>query len=140
VFDAPIASFKHKIDIALKSTVGGLVAGAAALVALGFFCAALFLWLDERYGAIAAALVLGGVFVLIALIAVLVVVIVRRRRLPPAARKSWWADPSLLAAALSAGSRTLGRKQITLAVLAGAFVLGMLLNRPPRAPDDDQNG
>ena len=40
MFDGPIASLKHKIDLALKSTVGGAVAAAAGLVALGFFCAA----------------------------------------------------------------------------------------------------
>ena len=140
MFDAPIANFKHKIDLALKSTVGGMIAAAAALAALGFFCAALFLWLDARYGAITAALVLGGIFTLLALIAILVVVIMRRMQPPPPPpRKSaWWADPALLAAALEV-SRTLGRKRVTTAVLVGAFVLGILLNRPPRKPDDSQS-
>jgi hypothetical protein len=135
VFDAPIANFKHKLDLALKSTVGGTVALAAVLVALGFYCAALFLWLDARYGAITAALVLGGVFTLVALVAVLVVVVLRRAPPPPAPRRSaWWADPALLAAALDV-SRTLGRKRVTTAVLAGAVVLGVLLTRPPHRPD-----
>ena len=89
VFDAPIANLKHKIDLALKSTIGGIVALAAALVALGFFCAALFMWLDERYGAIMAALVLGGAFTFVALVAVIVILILRRnssRRLRRRAR------------------------------------------------------
>jgi hypothetical protein len=133
VFDAPIANLKHKIDLALKSTIGGIVALAATVIALGFFCAALFMWLEERYGAITAALVLGGAFTFIALVAVIVILIMRRRAPPPPPpRKSaWWADPALLATALDI-TKALGRRRITTAVLVGAFVLGILLNRPPR--------
>jgi hypothetical protein len=133
VFDAPIANLKHKIDLALKSTLGGIVALAAALVALGFFCAALFLWLDERYGAITAALVLGGAFTFVALVAVIVILIIRGRSPPPPPprKAAWWADPVLLATALDI-TKALGRRRITTAVLVGAFVLGVLLNRPPR--------
>jgi hypothetical protein len=133
VFDAPIANLKHKIDLALKSTVGGIVALAAVLIALGFFCAALFMWLEERYGAITAALVLGGIFVFIALVAVIVILIMRHRAPPPPPprKTAWWADPALLATALDV-TKTLGRRRITTAVLVGAFVLGILLNRAPR--------
>jgi hypothetical protein len=136
VFDAQIGNLKHKIDLALKSTLGGIVALAAALVALGFFCAALFLWLDDHYGAITAALVLGGAFTFVALVAVIIVLIVRNRPPPPAPpRKAvWWADPVLLATALDV-SKVLGRKRITTALLVGAFVLGVLLNRPPRTDE-----
>ena len=59
MFDAAIANLKHKIDLALKSTIGGIVAAASALIAMAFFCAAAFLWLEGRYGAIVASLVLG---------------------------------------------------------------------------------
>jgi lysylphosphatidylglycerol synthetase-like protein (DUF2156 family) len=133
VFDAPIANLKHKIDLALKSTLGGIVALAAVLIALGFFCAALFMWLEELYGAIMAALVLGGIFIFIALVAVIVILIMRHRATPPPPpRKSaWWADPVLLATALDI-TKTFGRKRVTTAVLVGAFVLGVLLNRAPR--------
>jgi lysylphosphatidylglycerol synthetase-like protein (DUF2156 family) len=133
VFDASIANLKHKIDLALKSTIGAIVALAAALVALGFFCAALFLWLETRYGAITATLILGGIFAFLALVALIVVLILRRSPPPPPppARKSaWWADPALLATALDI-TKVLGRKRITTAVLVGAFVLGVLLNRAP---------
>lgn len=133
MFDAPIANLKHKIDLALKSTLGGIVALAAVLIALGFFCAALFMWLEELYGAIMAALVLGGIFIFIALVAVIVILIMRHRATPPPPpRKSaWWADPVLLATALDI-TKTFGRKRVTTAVLVGAFVLGVLLNRAPR--------
>ncbi len=128
MFDAPIANLKHKLDLAVKSTIVGVVACACVLIALAFFCAALFLWLAERYGAIAAALVLGGVFTILALVAVIVILILRRRTPPPPPprKAAWWADPVLLATALDI-TRTLGRKRLATAVLVGAFAVGMLL-------------
>jgi hypothetical protein len=135
VFDAPIASLKHKIDLALKTTVGGAVAAAAGLVAFGFFCAAGFMWLADLYGAIAAALVIGGIFLFVALVAVLAVLLMRRKPPPPIARqKAWWSDPALLATALEVG-RTLGPRRVASAVLIGAFLIGMMINRPPRKPE-----
>ena len=138
MFDAAIANLKHRIDLALKSTIGGIVAAAAALIAMAFFCAAAFLWLDERYGAITASLALGGAFTFLALIVVIVVLIVRRRSPPPPPppRKSaWWADPALLATVLDV-TRGLGRRRVATAALVGAFVLGILLNRAPRKGED----
>jgi hypothetical protein len=135
VFDGPIASLKHKIDIALKSTVGGIVALAAAVVALGFFCAAAFMWLEQRLDPIAAALILGGVFLALALAAALTVVLVQRKPPPPPPpHKAWWSDPALLATALDIG-RTLGPRRAATAVLIGAFLIGMMINRPPRKPE-----
>lgn len=135
MFDGPIASLRHKIDLALKTTAGGAVALAAAFVAIGFFCAAGFMWLEQRYGAIAAALILGGAFLFLSLVAVLVVVLLRRKLPPPAAHhKAWWTDPALLATALDIG-QVLGRRRVASAVVVSAFVIGMLLNRPPRKPE-----
>jgi hypothetical protein len=132
VFDAPIASLKHKIDLALKTTMGGAVAAIAGLIAFAFFCAAGFMWLADQYGAIAAALIVGGIFLFVALVAVLVVVLLRRKPPPPMPRqKAWWADPALLATALDVG-RTLGPRRVASAVLIGAFLIGMMINRPPR--------
>jgi hypothetical protein len=137
VFDAPIANLKHKVDLALKTTVGGIVAGAAVLVALGFFAAA-YMWLDRRYDSITAALVMGGAFVAIALIAVIVILILHGRKPPPPPpRKApLWADPALLATALDL-TRVLGRKRLTVAVLVGAFAVGMLLQKTSRKSEDD---
>jgi hypothetical protein len=136
VFEGPIASLRHKIDIAWKSTAGGVVAMVAAVVALGFFCAALFMWLERLYGPIAAALMVGGIFLFIALVAVLAIVLVQRKP-PPPRQKAWWSDPALLATALDIG-RTLGPRRAATAVLIGAFLIGMMINRPPRRPDQDR--
>jgi hypothetical protein len=137
VFDAPIANLKHKVDLALKTTVGGIVAGAAVLVALGFFAAAAYMWLARRYDSISAALVMGGAFICIALIAVIVILILRGRKPPPPPpRKApLWADPVLLATVLDI-TRTLGRKRMTVAVLVGAFAVGLLLQKTSRKGDD----
>jgi amino acid transporter len=136
VFDGLIANLKHNIDLAVKTTLCGVLALVACVVALAFLCAAAFMWIAQSHGAIAAALVLAGAFMVLALIAVLVAWILHRRKPPPPPRRqrAWWADPALLAAALDV-SRVLGRRRVGLAVLAGAFVLGILLNRPPRKPD-----
>ncbi len=137
MLEGPIASLKHKIDLALKSTVGGFVALVTALVAIGFFCAAAFMWLARRLDPIAAALIIGGFFLLLALIAVLCVVLVQRRPPPPPPprAKAWWSDPALLATALDIG-RTLGPRRAATAVLVGAFLIGMMINRPPRKPPE----
>src|SRR5262249_53208041 len=128
---------KHKIDIALKSTVGGVVALAAAVVALGFFCAAAFMWLEQRLDPISAALILGGAFLALALIAVIAILLVQRKPPPPPPprAKSIWADPALPATALDIG-RPLGPKRAATAVLIGAFLIGMMINRPPRSPKE----
>lgn len=137
MFEGPIASLKHTIDVALKSTVGGIVALVTALVAIGFFCAATFMWLEQRLDAIAAALIVGGFFLLLSLVAVLIIVLVQRKPPPPPPprQKSFWADPALLATALDIG-RTLGPRRAATAVLIGAFLIGMMINRPPRDPEE----
>jgi hypothetical protein len=137
VLEAPIASLKHKLDLALKSTVGGIAALVTAVVAIGFFCAAAFMWLEQRLDPIAAALIIGGFFLLLALIAVLCVVVVQRKPPPPPPprHKAWWSDPALLATALDIG-RTLGPRRTATAVLVGAFLIGMMINRPPHKPGE----
>ena len=138
MFEGPIAGVRHKIDVALKTTAGALVALAAVVIALGFFCAAAFLWIEVRYGAVEAALILGGAFVVIALIALVAVVLVQRRKPPPPppSARPLWTDPALLAAALDVG-RTLGRRRgVAVGVLIAAFVIGAVLPRMPRRPEE----
>jgi hypothetical protein len=138
VFDTPIADLKRKLDIAVKSTIGIVVAFAAALVALGFFCAAAFLWLAGRYGSVLAALVMGGAFTFLAFVALIVALLIRHRKPPPPEpprRAAWWADPALLSAALDV-SRALGRRRVATAALMGAVVFGLML-RPSRKREDE---
>jgi hypothetical protein len=142
VLEGPIAIVKHKVDVALKTAIGGLIALTAIVVALGFFCAAAFLWIETRYGVIEAALILAGAFVVIAVIALIAVAVVQRRKpppSPPAARKPWWTDPALAAAALDAG-RGLGRRRgVAVTMVIAAFAIGALLPWMPRRPPKDRD-
>jgi len=132
VLTHPIARLRHKIDLTVKTTACGAVALGAGLVALGFFCAAAFMRIAQDQGTIVAALALGVAFVVVAFVAVLVAVVLRRRKPPPMPTAAWWNDPALLATALQV-TRVLGRRRMTSAVLVGAFLVGLLLNRSPRA-------
>jgi Putative Actinobacterial Holin-X, holin superfamily III len=130
-----VRDVKERIDTAVKMTGWCVIAGAAALVMLGFFCAALFLWIVERNGPIVACLVLGGVFLLIMIIAAIALANVRRRRAQRArlaranASAQWWRDPAVIATGLQVG-RTLGAGRALPLVLLGAFALGLVLSRP----------
>ena len=137
MFDGPIASLKHKLGLALRTTIGLAVALGTVVIALGFFCAALFLWIARDFGPIVASLVLGGAFLAITVIALLVVLVINRRPPPPPPppRRDWWQDPAMLATMLDIG-RTLGRRRTTAAVLVAAVVLGVVLARPPRDPEN----
>lgn len=59
----------------------GAGAGIAALVSVGFFSGAGFLWLRDQWGAIAAALTFGGIYFVIAII--LALLAAARRPLEP---------------------------------------------------------
>ena len=142
MFEGQIAGIRHKLDVALKTTAGALVALTAVVVAVAFFSAALFLWIEARYGAVEAALILGGAYVALALIAFIAVVVVQRRKPPPpppraaAARPPWWTDPAVLMAGLDV-SRALGRRRgVAVGVLIAAFVIGAMLPRVPRQDQD----
>jgi ethanolamine transporter EutH len=136
VFDGQIAHIKYKIDLALKTTACGVVALAALLVAAGFFCAATFAWIQQGYGTVTACLALGGIFVLLGLVALIVALLLRRGKEPPppVSKKAWWNDPVMLAAALDV-SRTLGVRKTASIALVGAFVVGLLLSRSGRKPE-----
>jgi hypothetical protein len=131
VLTHPIARLKHKIDLTVKTTACGAAAFAAVLVAVGFLCAAAFLWVAQGYGAIAAALVLAGAFALLALVAVLIALLLRRHEPPPPPPSALWNDPAMLATALDI-VRTFGRGRTTAAVLVSAFLGGMLLSHSSR--------
>src|SRR5882724_6943994 len=59
--------------------VWAAIAAVAATVAMVFLLIAAFIWLADRFDPLTAGLVLGGVFVLIALIAIVACLIARRR-------------------------------------------------------------
>jgi hypothetical protein len=132
VIAGPVSALKHKLDLVVKTTAWGSVAAAAAVIALGFFCAAGFVWLAREYGTITACLALGGLFVIIALIALIAIAIVRHRP-PPPPQRAWWADPAVIASALDA-TRALGGRRVAPAALISAFLFGFMLSRSGPRP------
>jgi hypothetical protein len=127
--------------------VWAAVAAAASTVALVFLLIAAFIWLAGRYDALTAGLVLGGVFVLIALVAIVACLIARRRnmeraRLELAARSSSASllDPKLLAMGFQIGQAIGWRRLASLAavgLLAAGLAKEWFASDKPPAQDDE---
>jgi len=123
-----------------------IIAAIAALVAVVFLLIAAFIWLADRYDPLIAGLVLGGCFVLVALIALAVCLVLRsntrkRARLELAARQSNtnWLDPKLLAIGVQIGQTVGWRRIVTLAAV-GVIAAGLAKewsSREQPAADDD---
>ena len=105
--------------------VWAIIAAIAATVASVFLLIAVFVWLADRYGSLTAGLVLGGVFIVVALIALIACVVTRHRnmeraRLELAARNSagaGWLDPKLLGVGFQIGQAIGWRKLAALAAV-----------------------
>jgi type VI protein secretion system component VasK len=120
-------TLKAQASTGLSSAIAisAMVALAAAVVAAVFFIVALYVWLADVYDSLIAALIVAGVFVLIAVIAVVVCLTVRRRnmeraRLELAARSSSapWLDPKLVAMGYQIGQAIGWRRLASLAAVA----------------------
>jgi type VI protein secretion system component VasK len=128
--------------------VWAVIAAVASTVALVFLLTAAFVWLADRYDSLTAGLVLGGVFVLIALIAVIACIVTRRRnmeraRLELAARSSANAnlfDPKLLGVGFQIGQAIGWRKLAALAAvgLVAAGLAKEWLGRGGTPPTSDE--
>ncbi len=131
-----VRDLRDRLDAAVKTSVWSTVAAAAAFIMLGFLCAALFLYLQNEWGAILACLVLAGAFLVFLLIAVVAIAMVRQRqrRLAQAraqanqAAGQWLRDPVVVTTALQV-ARTLGLRRAAPLLLLGAFVVGLVLSR-----------
>ena len=124
---------KVRLDAGVKAVIWGVIATSAGVVAIGLLCAALFIWIDGRFGPIWACVALAGAFLLVVCIATAAIVSIRRRQARVlTARKQSAAtllrDPAVLTLALQVG-RTLGFKRVIPLALLGAFVVGVVLSR-----------
>jgi uncharacterized membrane protein len=131
-----LKSLGREITLAVQARSG--LTGAAvvlfALIALAllttfvFLCVAGYAWFALQVGSAFAALIMAGIFVLIAVIAAIVCAMARRRAreraiLERAARAhapSWLLDPRILSAAVQAG-RSLGWQRIVPVALLGVM-------------------
>lgn len=128
--------------------VWAVIAVVAAVVALVFLLTAAFVWLADRYGSLTAGLVLGGIFVLIALIALIACLVTRRRnieraRLELAARNSagaGWLDPKLLGVGFQMG-QAIGWRRLAALAAVGLLTAGLAkewFGRTETPPDGDE--
>jgi hypothetical protein len=127
--------------------IWAVVAVLAAAVALVFLLIAAFIWLADRYDALTAGLVLGGVFLGVALIALVACLMVRRRNIARARREleararagANWLDPKLIAVGLQVGQAIGWRKLISLAAVAlvAAGVAREWYGKSEADPDDE---
>lgn len=124
----------HEITLTVQARTGATPALAvwlavfalAALTAFAFLCVAGYQWFALQLGSVFAALIMTGIFALIAVIAAVICALSRRRAreraiLERAARAhapSWLLDPRLVAAAVQFG-RTLGWQRIVPIALLG---------------------
>jgi hypothetical protein len=115
---------KAKSGFGPQLIVWFLIAAVSLTLALGFLCAAAFMWLANRYDAVTAGLILAGVFLAIAIIAAVAAGMAQQRyreraRLELAARShAGWLDPKLVAVGFEIG-RTLGWRRIIALAAAG---------------------
>jgi hypothetical protein len=111
--------------------VWSLIAVVSLALALGFLCTAAFVWLANRYDAVTAGLMLGAVFLLIAIIAAIAGWIARQRNIERARRElaarshaGGWLDPKFLAVGIEIG-RTLGWRRIATLAAVGILAAGL---------------
>jgi hypothetical protein len=125
-----------------------LIAAVALALALGFLCAAGFVWLASRTDAMTASLVFGGGFLLIAIMAAVAGWIARLRNMEQARRElaqrsqAGLFDPKFLAVGLQIG-RALGWRRVVTLAAAGLLAAGLAKewlgsgDRKPEVPDSD---
>ena len=89
--------------------VCGLVAVVFGILTAAFILLIAFIWLAERYGALLAAAILAGLFLVVTIVAIVCSLQSRRRTIERAevalaARKQRiWLDPKLVAGAVQGG-------------------------------------
>jgi hypothetical protein len=126
-----------------------LVIAALALMAAGVsFLVAAFVWLEHRFGGVKAGLILGGVLVLIAVIAALIAYFLRQQSVARAKReleerrRTSLMDPGLIPIALQIG-QTLGWKRLAALAAVGVFAAGLarewLGERKDKSGDGDKD-
>jgi hypothetical protein len=134
MFSHLLAPLRAKVNLAVTSVACYVVAGVAGAIALAFGIAALFTWLDDQYGTIAACLTVAALFVVLAVIPIIVLALARkaeeRRVLLAAAkaRQTQWINPATLSLGLQA-ARMLGRNRGIAMAAVGSVLAGWLISQ-----------
>jgi len=136
VFDDLVLDLKARVHTAAIAAVWGSIAAVSVVAVLFFSCLGTFVWTSQHYGWVAASFVLGGFFLIAAVISSLAFVVVRRGDNPPtspvptASRAQWWLDPAVLTIGLQLG-RSIGARRLIPVLLVGALGAGWIMSRSP---------
>jgi putative flippase GtrA len=149
MFGRMIDDLKESTGTAVRQTSLAAAAAFALLVTTAFLCAALFVFMLQKYGPVEACLAGAGVFFVITLIAAVCYMVRRnqlRVRAEEAAREAarsarsaasnMLADPMLLAAGLQV-VRAIGVKKLIPILAIGGVALGFMMSRGAGAADDE---
>ena len=126
---------KTKAHNAAFAAVWGSIAAVSVVSMLFFLCLGTFVWTSQHYDWVVASLVLGGFFLIAAVVSSFAfIVVLRGSNCPPSAlpatrRVQWWLDPALLGMGLQLG-RTMGARSTLLVLVVGALGVGWILSHP----------
>jgi type VI protein secretion system component VasK len=121
---------KSKTGFGPGILIGIILAAALSVAALVFFCVAMFVLLEDHFGPLQGALIMSGVFFLLAVIAAITTIIARRRAMEHARQAlaargtSALFDTSMLPLGLQIG-RMIGWRRL-LPIAAVALIAAML--------------
>jgi hypothetical protein len=144
MFQRMIDDFRDSTGIALRLTSLAAAAALALLVTTSFLCAALFVFVLQKYGLIEACLTGAGVFFVVTLIAAGCYIARKNKVEARAARAaetaksaahSALADPMLVAAGIQV-IRAVGIKKLIPILAIGGLALGFLASRNAAASDE----
>ena len=136
-----IDDLKTTSAVALRLSGLAVACAVALFIAIGFFCAAIFIVILDKYGLPQACLAGAVVFLIVTWIAALAYVLYRRqvRREAEAEKSSLlstaFSDPAMIAAALQV-ARTIGFKRLVPLLAIAGVAFGLSANR--RRDDGDQ--
>ena len=144
MFQRMIDDFKDSTGIALRLTSLAAAAALALLVTTSFLCAALFVFVLQKYGPVEACLTGAAVFFVVTLIAAGCYIVRKNKVEARAARaaesaksavQSALADPMLVAAGIQV-IRAIGIKKLIPILAVGGLALGFLASRNTAASDE----
>ena len=118
-----------KSGLSSAFVAGTLLGLASAGITFAFALVTVFVWLARRYDALTAGLLLGGLFLLITIVALAFALYLRRRTIAraelalAAQRHALWLDPRLVGTAVQM-SRTVGLRRVLPLVAVAILAAG----------------
>jgi hypothetical protein len=133
MFQRWVDDFKESVATTLRLSSLAAAAAIALFIALGFLCAALFVFVLQNYGPVQACLAGAAVFLAVTLIAAICYV-VRRNQIRAEAERAAKAAPSMLAdpMVVAAGLqivRAIGVKRLVPIIAVAGLALGLMASR-----------